>query len=300
MACRVACMLWLRAGCGGPLSGRMAAHISLICNTKDHTVRLDRYLGVYSTVESAPFSAGRPGKPSSRKRYWSVWAKDGDEVLVQPLTGSLDPGGDIRPVPRAELESRFMHEPGLTALLPAESDAADGGQLKIELEGDDPFYASDAAAGEDYRQEDERPARLDLDELTLEEAEETEHAARTDFAFALTYLRRGETDRARALFESLAAPDARYQPGHRHMFTDFGISLRKSGLPEVALMHHKRALQLSPSDDHIHFNIARVCFDMGNMRDALHHLEASLAMNPQLEASKRFKEYILNHEKHGR
>jgi hypothetical protein len=39
---------------------------------------------------------------------------------------------------------------------------------------------------------------------------------------------------------------------------------------------------------------------MGNMRDALHHLEASLAMNPQLEASKRFKEYILNHEKHGR
>ncbi|MFV0422857.1 tetratricopeptide repeat protein [Oleidesulfovibrio sp.] len=254
-------------------------------------MRLDNYLGVYSTVESAPFSAGRPGKPASRKRYWSVWENDARSVTIQALTGSLEADGEPRVIARSELEGRYMHEPGLTAMLPEQGGFSSESQLKAEVDDDDSPFVGPSAAPEII--DDKKPAKLDLDDGLLEYAEETENAARMDFAFALTYLRRGDKERAVELFKSLAAADERYVPQHRHMFTDFGINLRKSGLPEIAILHHERALQLTPADDHIHFNIARAHYDMGDMQSALHHIEASLQLNPQLKASQRFKKHIL-------
>lgn len=122
--------------------------------------------------------------------------------------------------------------------------------------------------------------------------EETEQEARAGFGLALTHLKRGERSKALQLFEKIATMDGEFAPRHKHMFNEFGIGLRKSNLPEIALKMYRRTLELSPNDDHIYHNMARIHYERGETAKAVEMLEKSLELNPALDVSHKFLEYI--------
>jgi len=128
--------------------------------------------------------------------------------------------------------------------------------------------------------------------LDLEALERLERDARSSFGLGLSHLKRGNKERALSLFEDVAAMEGDFEPEHKHMFNEFGINLRKSGLPDVALKHYRRALSLSPKDENLHHNIARIYWELNDMEGCERELLKSLELNPQLKYSEHFLRFL--------
>lgn len=76
---------------------------------------------------------------------------------------------------------------------------------------------------------------------------------------------------------------------HKHMFTDFGMDLRKSQLNDLALTSFRRALELSPDDSHALFNVGRALYELGKYREADEYLDRALNLEPDLACARRLK-----------
>jgi tetratricopeptide (TPR) repeat protein len=70
------------------------------------------------------------------------------------------------------------------------------------------------------------------------------------------------------------------------------VILRKQGRLEEALRLYFKALELTPSDENLHFNIARAYFDQGEQEPACNHLNAALDLNPDFKPAQAFLAYI--------
>ncbi len=114
-----------------------------------------------------------------------------------------------------------------------------------------------------------------------------------DFADGLKHLKAGRIEKAVELFEYLAGMQADFQPEHKHMFNGFGIDLRKNKIFDLAIKHYTKALDLSPSDENLYHNIARVHYEKGDVDQALKNLEKSLELNPNLRESELFWDFII-------
>lgn len=119
-----------------------------------------------------------------------------------------------------------------------------------------------------------------------------EHAMRAEFATALARLRIGQKERAITQIDDLLSRERPHEPSFRHMFTEFGINLRKSKLPDMALRSHMEARSLSPEDSHILFNAARATYDLGNIEKTRDFLKLALALSPDLEPARRFLDFL--------
>ncbi len=119
-----------------------------------------------------------------------------------------------------------------------------------------------------------------------------EQSMRAEFATALTRLRSGQRARAIAQIESLLTGPKISDPAFRHMFTEFGINLRKSKLSALALRTHLEAHRLSPKDSHILFNAARVTYEMNDIKQTRAFLKEALELSPDLEPARRFLDFL--------
>lgn len=115
---------------------------------------------------------------------------------------------------------------------------------------------------------------------------------RANFGLGLTYMERGDTLRADDIFQRVVHLDAAFHEEHKHLFNDFGISLRKSGLLDQAVTYYSRALEMAPDDENLHYNIARAYFEKGDAAECIRHLETCLAMNPRHKEAKSFCAYV--------
>ena len=97
----------------------------------------------------------------------------------------------------------------------------------------------------------------------------------------------GDKEKAMLVFDKLVALDEAYHPEHKHMFNEFGISLRKSGLLDQAEAYYKRALNLCDVDEHLCFNIARTCFEKRDFAACIDHLARALELNAEFEEAQK-------------
>ena len=49
------------------------------------------------------------------------------------------------------------------------------------------------------------------------------------------------------------------------VFSEFGLNLRRLGLVQLALKAHLRALEWTPNDERVHFNLARTYHDLNQV-----------------------------------
>ncbi len=282
---------------------------------------IDTFRGVFSTQETD--RAGQvPGINRGRKRYWLVWRNEDTTVTVQPLSASLEPTGAKRIFPGEEFSQRFTPEPGL---VPASiASRGPGGDSTVsatprstgegrgaEHEEDDvmllrPEYRLPAGHGTDdaersrltpgeafslHQESVSAKAAREADRNVELAAEEKERSMRADFGMGLVFLRQGNPRKAMRIFEVLPTESGLVER-HKHMFTDFGISLRKSRLLDMALRHHLKAAELGGVDENAYHNVARIYYELGDMLNATRYLRKSLELNPSLDVSERFLRYI--------
>ncbi|MFW6324999.1 MAG: tetratricopeptide repeat protein, partial [Desulfovibrionales bacterium] len=111
---------------------------------------------------------------------------------------------------------------------------------------------------------------------------------RAVFGLGLIYLTREENDKAAEVFRSLVSMDGAYEGRHKHLFNEFGIALRKSGMYEEAVAYYARGLTLSSEDENLAFNLARAWFEKGDLHECIRFLARSLHLRKDMTEAFQF------------
>ena len=118
-----------------------------------------------------------------------------------------------------------------------------------------------------------------MDLAAMRKAKRTETRLRETFRQTLLRLKRPrERKAALTALEQLAQSTEDICTAHKHMFRDFGVSLRQNSQLALALLFSRRVVELAPNDDHAHFNLARILCLMGQFDEAAAHVRTAMNM----------------------
>lgn len=231
-------------------------------------MRAPKFLGVYSDKSGA-------SRRGARNTLYFVWKLPDDSYAVQRLDKSMSAVGAPTRILAQQLATGFKFE---SHILAAPVTTPDVRQLVP------PPTA---------------PKVAELTDDTLLELEKTRKAKqvetdlRANFNKAVRALNRPRDRKgAIAALEQLAGVRDGIVPVHKHMFRDFGVTLRKKSLPKLALICAKRALELAPRDDHAHFNLARILEILGMNDEADDHLRKAIELEPGETVYRKFRDYL--------
>lgn len=240
-------------------------------------VKRDKISGVFSTQTVAKVGTGTTSRKTIQKAYWFAEEIDGDGapvVQVQPLNRNNVPSGPKESVVMEDFLARFSPEleyyqrevypqmQNLDSTIKRAEEQRDQGAL--------------------YSAEYEYAAALQVDDDNV----------RANFGLGLTYMERGEPERAADIFQRVVGLDASFAPEHKHLFNEFGINLRKSKLLDQAVEYYSRALEITVDDEHLYYNIARAYFERGDKDECLENLKKALELRPDFEEVQKFLAYI--------
>jgi tetratricopeptide (TPR) repeat protein len=229
--------------------------------------------GVFSTQEVRRVGTGTTTRKTVQKMYWFI-ERHGDVVDCQPLNTNYVPSGPKRKVSMEELISKFSPEPEfyMNSVFPKMQ------ELEQTVNNADAHRQNGDAFAAEY--EYSRALKVDVDNV------------RANFGIGLTYLERGETDKAQNIFERLVKLDNAFGAEHKHLFNEFGINLRKNKMLAQSLEYYERALTLSPGDENLHMNMARVFLETKDICGCLDHLFKALDIAPGHDPSIKFLTWL--------
>ncbi len=201
-------------------------------------------------------------------------------------------GGHLRPDDPNLLQAWLQSSPSSAAAPAGELTALQERELSRMVEDS----LADISPEESQQAKPLNPdATLDLQQTAEEQGEPVpgdEQSLRADFAIALIKIKQGRREEGVVLLEALVSRT--YQPfdGAPQFFSELGLNLRRLGLITLALAAHKKALTLSPRDERVHFNLARIYHDMNQFADAKKHLEQALALAPSFDMARQFLQFL--------
>ncbi|WP_320171395.1 tetratricopeptide repeat protein [Maridesulfovibrio sp.] len=234
----------------------------------------EKIQGVFSSQSVQKIGTGTTVRRTISKMYWMVRELDDGSVEVQALNKSYVPAGPKSAVDMEEFLSKYSPEPEfyVSTVYP-----------KIKELGSSIERGEKARqAGATYSAEFEFQNALDVDEENV----------KANFGLGLTYMERGENTKANDIFERLVNLDAAFQTEHKHLFNEFGINLRKSGMQDQAIEYYQRALQMSSQDENLHYNIARAYFEKGMLEKCADHLTKALSLNKDHVEAQKFFDFV--------
>jgi tetratricopeptide (TPR) repeat protein len=110
----------------------------------------------------------------------------------------------------------------------------------------------------------------------LDEAEENLQKA------ADIYLERREDSEAEEIYLVVS----RMKPDTTNVFNSLGIIYRRQGRLVEAVAQYEKALRVHPTDEHIHYNLARALLDLRNFKRAEGILYKALQINPSFSPAR--------------
>ncbi len=209
------------------------------------------------------------------KKYWLATKQDGDLFELQELNENNVPSGTSVPVTADDFASEYTLELNYWQQL-----------VRPAMEGLDHSLErgeSHREQGELYSAEMEYIDALDVDEGNV----------RATFGLGLTYLEKGDAEKAQEVFAKVLHLDSAFTAKHKHMFNDFGISMRKSGMYREALQYYNRGVDLDSEDENLFFNIARTHFEAGDWENCFRYLTMCLEKNRGIEEARKFCSYLI-------
>lgn len=244
-------------------------------------MRNPRFLGVYSRVQ--------PGikLTRSKKQFFFVWGVSNDVFAIQALNNAFVPTGHPILMPQDKFKTGFKLEPGILAAPVTTPDLRylqTQNRRKVSTTSQTNINNFDNISLEDLEK--------------ARKAKQVETDLRGNFDKALRALSKSKDRRgALAALEQIAETTEGIVPAHKHMFRDFGVTLRKKSLMEIALRCAQRVLELAPRDDHAHFNIARILNMMNMNREAAAHIQRAMELDANEPVYGKFLNYIQNAQK---
>ena len=208
--------------------------------------------------------SGALGRRTVARTHWLVEQIDDERCEARRINSHHVPTGDVEIVSMQRLVEKFVPQLGYyeDVVIPAMENLDE-----IIERGDE--YRED---GRLYSAEMEYDRALGIEERNV----------RGLFGLGLIYLSRREIQRTRELLGELVTIKAAFDGKNQHLFNEFGISLRKAGLFNEAVVYYKRALDFVKSDEHLYYNLARAHYEAGDWNGCLDALIRSNRINPGL------------------
>lgn len=103
-----------------------------------------------------------------------------------------------------------------------------------------------------------------------------EHNPQANIRLGEVHCKKRDYKKLKAVLDRILNNDAVFAEEERHRFNEFGISLRKNGYHQESIQYYSKALDLKSGDEHLHFNLARVFFEMGDIEQCKRHLRKAL------------------------
>lgn len=248
------------------------------------------FLGVYASYSNK--TATNTKKAS--KRYWFVW-EDEQGYMVQLLDNAYQPITEPRVLSIEAFEKNFVIQPHILAAPITSFQPINKTNTKkniVRYNKQTKHISSKSQVSN---------TNFDSKKNMIAEHKEAKYIdtkLRSEFTTALERWHSGDNLTSLKTFEGLSNIQEGIVPEHKHMFTDFGVDLRKNSLPKLALLHFKRAVDLSPGDAHAHFNLARAYYELGNLNEAEQHLEKALSISPDFDIASKFLGLIHDQKKY--
>ncbi|MEF2232348.1 MAG: tetratricopeptide repeat protein [Pseudodesulfovibrio sp.] len=220
-------------------------------------------------MRSIKVGTGATAKKQETRHLWLVEHRDGESFAVRKINTQFVPVGEAAVVDRETLLAEYFPEVELynSRIKPAMAsldntlEVADG-----HLDNHEPLSA-----------EMEYSKALDVDERNV----------RATFGLGLVYLGRNDLDKSRLIFDELLTMDAVFENRHKHLFNEFGINLRKSGLFDEAVRYYSRALEINGDlygeDENLYYNLARANYEKGEWKPCVEFAARALAVSPAHE-----------------
>ncbi len=242
------------------------------------------FIGVHSKKEAMKNSFSSRSKAA--KSLFFVWKTTDKRIFIQAINAAYDVIEESpRQITKVEFQNNYRLEPRILAapILPfAPSDSEE------EL----------ASIIENIELEPKKivpPRQLTQEELEKEAKQAAirlEKNIRKEFALHLARIRTGNTKDAVKKIASILEIRQGIIPAHKHMFTDFGIDLRKVTQYKLALKAYERALELGINDANIYFNLARLHLDMKDYSLSWKAISHSLHIDPEHYYSLKLRTYL--------
>jgi tetratricopeptide (TPR) repeat protein len=220
---------------------------------------------------------GHTQKIQKVKNYCQVEQLNEEKVKLTFLGNKGQPTGIVMEIAYDEFLKRYTLDPTYRV------------KTKDELERDRHIALAEKhrSRGEPYTAEMEYSSALKIDPESI----------RANFGIGALYMEMGDTSRAKDVFKKLSEIEAIFEEENKHIFNEFGIELRKANMIDEALANYQKAITISPEDEHLHFNVARLFYDKKDGDNALEWLQKSLAINPHFRDAQQFESLILKEMK---
>ncbi|NDV22644.1 lipopolysaccharide assembly protein LapB [Desulfovibrio sp. JC022] len=235
---------------------------------------LPKIKGTFSTKLIQEIGTGTTKRKVIQSFLYFAEEKDNGEVGLRVLNENNVPTGEEQIISKEELLESFTPEVELytSTVFPAIQ------KLNKSLAKAD----RQRKEGNTFTAEMEYGKALNIDEENI----------RANFGIGLCYLDRNEAEKATDIFSRLIDLDAAFESEHKHLFNDFGISLRKNKMFDKAVNFYSRAVGLTNDDENLYFNIARCLYEKNDLKEALKNAEKCLEINPDSNPAKKLKNYL--------
>lgn len=229
-----------------------------------------RVLGVYSKTVDLQSGVGFTSQSQEQKTYWFVRRLDDERYEIQPLNSRHVPSGLRSVISKGQFMSEYVPEldyyerktvPALKSL-----------RNKLE-KGEELFQANQLDEAEK-----EFSKALIMDEQNPQ----------ANLRLGEVYCKNKDYKKLKAALDRVMNTDAVFAEEERHRFNEFGMSLRKNGYHQESIQYYSKALDVNSQDEHLHFNVARVFFEMGNMQACRGHLQKALDIRPDFQEAALF------------
>jgi len=236
---------------------------------------VNRIHGIFFEESNLTLGTGHTQKNQKLKNYCQADQIDETQMKLAYLGDDGEPTGIEITMPVDEFLRRFTFEPNF---MPAKA------KTKEQKLAD-----KHSAMAEKHRERKEFfSAEWEYNKALKIEPENI----RANFGVGTLYMEMGETEKAKDVFKKLAQVEAIFEEENKHIFNEFGITLRKTKMYDEALANYMKALEISPQDENLYFNIARLYYDKEDASKAQEWLEKALNINPDFREARQFKDFL--------
>jgi tetratricopeptide (TPR) repeat protein len=243
----------------------------------DNDYKAQRICGVFSQKSVSSIGTGTTVRKTEILSFFFVEENEAGALLLQALNLDNEVFGQPLEISKEQLLESYLPDPQRSIEYAKLREVRQQTVQKAVARGDK-FLKK----GAHYSAAFEYNKALALEEENV----------RANFGIGLCYIARGEQDKAREVFERLVSIEAAFGQEHKHLFNEFGIRLRMSGMYTEALAYYARALALAPDDENLHYNMARAAYGLGQGDLVAQHLDNCLQLNSVHQEALQFLAYL--------
>lgn len=238
----------------------------------DQKKYLRKIQGVFFEESTITLGTGHTQKNQKVKNYCQAEQIDNEKVKLTFLGNEGKPTGIVIEIAMEEFLRRYTFDPNYRV------------KTKDEAEHDRHVAVAEKqrARGELYSAEFEYTKALKIDPESI----------RANFGIGTLYMEMGDAAKAKQVFRKLSEVEAIFEEENKHIFNEFGIELRKANMLEEAMANYQKAITISPQDEHLYFNIARIYYDTKQWDNALVWLNKALEINQHFRDAMSFQALI--------